>query len=69
MLCRPEERPILELAGGSGYEPPLQRPLVEVQADLAQELVTEAGWSPTAVFPMAREGCCPGQLAPPLESQ
>jgi 5-oxoprolinase (ATP-hydrolysing) len=60
VLRRPEERLILELAGGSGYGPPLQRPLAEIEADLAQGLVTEAGLEPYGCLPDGKGGVLPG---------
>ncbi len=42
-LPTPKARLTLELGGGSGYGSPLERPLAEIEADLAQGLITEEG--------------------------
>src|SRR5207302_3314195 len=42
-LRRRDERATIEIAGGSGYGPPLERPLERVQADLDEGYVTPEG--------------------------
>jgi len=42
-LCRPDQRATIEIAGGSGYGPPIERPLERVQADLDEGYVTSEG--------------------------
>jgi 5-oxoprolinase (ATP-hydrolysing)/N-methylhydantoinase A len=49
-----EHRIVLELAGGSGYGPPGERPVEQVQADFDRGLVSDAG--------LADYGCRVGEL-------
>ena len=42
-LRRPDQRATIEIAGGSGYGPPIDRPLERVQADLDEGYVTPEG--------------------------
>jgi 5-oxoprolinase (ATP-hydrolysing)/N-methylhydantoinase A len=42
-LRRPEQRLTVELGGGSGYGPPAERPLDQVQEDVDTGLITAAG--------------------------
>jgi 5-oxoprolinase (ATP-hydrolysing) len=42
-LFEPGQALVFELGGGSGFGPPLMRPIAEIQSDLDQGFVTEAG--------------------------
>ena len=42
-LRHPGQRATIEIAGGSGYGPPQDRPLARVQADLDEGYITDQG--------------------------
>jgi len=54
-LRAPEERATIEIAGGSGYGPPAERPLERVQRDLDEGYITPTGAAAYGVI-VARDG-------------